>query len=134
MLTGFHRLEIIDLDHIDVSNLNRQFLFRARHVGQSKAQVAREMALGFNPRAEIVAHHNNIKAEQYGLDYFRGFDLVLNALDNIDARRHVNRMCLATGRPMIDAGTTGYIGQVTVMKKDQAACYECEAKATPKVG
>jgi ubiquitin-like 1-activating enzyme E1 B len=33
--------------------------------------------------------------------------MVLNALDNIDARRHVNRMCLATGKAMIDAGTTG---------------------------
>jgi ubiquitin-like 1-activating enzyme E1 B len=65
--------------------------------------------------------------------YFAQFDVVLNALDNVDARRHVNRMCLATDRPMIDAGTTGYTGQVNVMRKGQAACYECEEKATQKV-
>ena len=59
--------------------------------------------------------------------------MVLNALDNADARRHVNRMCLATARPMIDAGTTGYIGQVTVTRKGEAACYECEEKPTQKV-
>ena len=59
--------------------------------------------------------------------------MVLNALDNIDARRHVNKMCLATDKPMIDAGTTGYVGQATVVRKGQAACYECEEKATQKV-
>lgn len=73
VLTGFEHIEIIDLDTIDVSNLNRQFLFRARHVGQPKAVVAREVVLGLNPRAAetIVAHHANIKEPQFGLDYFQ---------------------------------------------------------------
>ena len=73
VLTGFEHIEIIDLDTIDVSNLNRQFLFRARHVGQPKAVVAREVVLGFNPHAAetIVAHHANVKDPQFGLDYFQ---------------------------------------------------------------
>lgn len=50
----------IDLDTIDVSNLNRQFLFHKEHVGKSKAQVARESALQFNPNVEITAHHDSI--------------------------------------------------------------------------
>lgn len=171
VLTGFEKIEVIDLDTIDVSNLNRQFLFRAEHVGQPKAVVAKEVVLSLNPRAAktLVAHHANVKDPQFNMEYFkqvrtldrgnglreshggrgevsrqRGddphrhppstcslrflpvsllthppsrssrqsrhatqFTLVLNALDNIDARRHVNRMCLATGKAMIDAGTTG---------------------------
>jgi ubiquitin-like 1-activating enzyme E1 B len=54
-------LQVIDLDTIDVSNLNRQFLFRPRHVGMPKAVVAREMCMVFNPEAKIVAYHANIK-------------------------------------------------------------------------
>lgn len=50
----------IDLDTIDVSNLNRQFLFHKQHVGKSKAKVARESALQFNPDAEIEAIHDSI--------------------------------------------------------------------------
>lgn len=50
----------IDLDTIDVSNLNRQFLFQKKHVGKSKADVARETALTFNPDAKIVHYHDSI--------------------------------------------------------------------------
>ncbi|KAG5900436.1 hypothetical protein JTB14_029322 [Gonioctena quinquepunctata] len=48
-LSGFQDIEIIDLDTIDVSNLNRQFLFRKEHVGKPKAVVARESILSYNP-------------------------------------------------------------------------------------
>lgn len=50
----------IDLDTIDVSNLNRQFLFQKQHVGRSKAEVSRESALRFNPKANIKAYHDSI--------------------------------------------------------------------------
>ena len=59
---------MIDLDTIDVSNLNRQFLFRPHHVGQPKALVAKEMVQRLNPDANIVAHHSNIKLGQFGLE------------------------------------------------------------------
>ena len=117
VLSGFLHIEIVDLDTIDVSNLNRQFLFRSHHVGLSKAQVAKEIALEFNPAVNITAHHGNIKKPEFGLEYFRQFTLVLNALDNVDARRHVNRLCLATDTPLIESGTTGYLGQVSVIQK-----------------
>ncbi|DBA03434.1 TPA: hypothetical protein N0F65_002842, partial [Lagenidium giganteum] len=133
VLSGFNNIELIDLDTIDVSNLNRQFLFRSHHVGQPKALVAREIALTFNPKVNITAHHGNIKSSQFGIDYFQQFALVLNALDNVDARKHVNRLCLATNTPLIESGTTGYLGQVSVIKKGETECYECTAKVAQKV-
>jgi ubiquitin-like 1-activating enzyme E1 B len=38
------------------------------------------------------------------MTYFSKFDLVINALDNVSARKHVNRLCLATDKPLIEAG------------------------------
>ncbi|KAL4175785.1 hypothetical protein KRP22_000744 [Phytophthora ramorum] len=132
VLSGFIDIHLIDLDTIDVSNLNRQFLFRSQHVGKPKALVAREIAMSFNPKAKITAHHGNIKSSQFGLEYFQQFALVLNALDNVDARKHVNRLCLATSTPLIESGTTGFLGQVRVIKKGETECYECTPKVTQK--
>ena len=94
--------------------------------------MAKEVAETFNPNAKITAHHANIKDTQFGVSFFRGFNLVFNALDNLEARRHVNKMCLAADVPLIESGTTGFNGQVQVIKKGVTACYDCSPKETPK--
>jgi molybdopterin/thiamine biosynthesis adenylyltransferase len=80
-------------------------------------QVAKEVAGKFQPNAKLEAYHANIKDSQFTVDWFATFDVVFNALDNLDARRHVNRMCLAANVPLIESGTTGFNGQVQVIKK-----------------
>uniref|UniRef100_A0A8C0GJD7 SUMO-activating enzyme subunit 2 n=1 Tax=Chelonoidis abingdonii TaxID=106734 RepID=A0A8C0GJD7_CHEAB len=132
VLTGFNNIDVIDLDTIDVSNLNRQFLFQKKHVGRSKAQVAKESVLQFYPEANIIAYHDSIMNPDYNVEFFRQFTLVMNALDNRAARNHVNRMCLAADVPLIESGTAGYLGQVTVIKKGVTECYECHPKPTQK--
>ena len=132
VLTGFGDIHVIDLDTIDLSNLNRQFLFRQEHIKKPKALVAKEQAQRFNPNVKITAHHANIKDARFNVEWFSGFTLVFNALDNLEARRHVNKMCLAADVPLIESGTTGFNGQVQVIRKGQTACYDCSPKTTPK--
>ena len=95
-------------------------------------QVAKEVSRKFNPNVELVAYHANIKDVQFNIEWFSNFDVVFNALDNLDARRHVNKMCLAADVPLIESGTTGFNGQVQVIKKGVTACYDCSTKVTPK--
>ncbi|XP_052893355.1 SUMO-activating enzyme subunit 2 [Anopheles moucheti] len=132
VLTGFQDIEIIDLDTIDVSNLNRQFLFHKEHVGKSKANVARESALSFNPNTKIKAYHDSITTNNYGVNFFKRFSIVLNALDNRAARSHVNRLCLTADVPLIESGTAGYNGQVELIKRGLTTCYECFPQAAQK--
>ncbi|RMJ14958.1 hypothetical protein CDV36_005403 [Fusarium kuroshium] len=132
VLTGFGEIHIVDLDTIDLSNLNRQFLFRHEHIKKSKALVAKEAAQRFNPNVKIVAHHGNIKDDEFTVAWFRQFRIAFNALDNLEARRHVNKMCLAADVPLIESGTTGFNGQVQVIKKGVTACYDCTPKEAPK--
>ncbi|XP_076264949.1 ubiquitin-like activating enzyme 2 [Rhynchophorus ferrugineus] len=131
-LSGFRDIEIIDLDTIDVSNLNRQFLFRKEHVGKPKAVVARESILVHNPDVKIKAYHDSVLSSDYGVNFFKKFNIVLNALDNRTARNHVNRMCLAADVPLIESGTSGYSGQVELIKKGATQCYECLPKPPQK--
>jgi ubiquitin-like 1-activating enzyme E1 B len=123
---------VADLDTIDLSNLNRQFLFRKQHIKKPKAFVAKETALQFNPSVNIDAHHASIFDTQYNVEFFESFDLVFNALDNLAARRHVNKMCLAADVPLIESGTTGFNGQVQAIKKGVTECYDCNEKPVQK--
>ncbi|XP_038900316.1 SUMO-activating enzyme subunit 2 [Benincasa hispida] len=131
-LSGFQDIHIIDMDTIEVSNLNRQFLFRKSHVGLSKAKVARDAVLRFRPHVSITSYHANVKNQEFNVDFFKQFSVVLNGLDNLDARRHVNRLCLAADVPLVESGTTGFLGQVTVHVKGKTECYECQPKPAPK--
>ena len=90
------------------------------------------MASKFNPNVKIKPLHANIKDPQFNLKFFSSFHLVFNALDNLEARRHVNKMCLAADIPLIESGTTGFKGQVQVILRGRTACYDCSAKETPK--
>ncbi|KAK9916527.1 hypothetical protein WJX75_003754 [Coccomyxa subellipsoidea] len=137
VLSGFEDIELIDMDTIETSNLNRQFLFRRKHVGESKAKVAADSVRAFRPNAKIVAHQGNVKESKFDKEFFQKFLLVLNGLDNVEARRHVNRLCLSAGIPLIESGTEGYLGQVTVHYRLKNAageathvteCFECAPK------
>ncbi|XP_025202580.1 SUMO-activating enzyme subunit 2 [Melanaphis sacchari] len=132
VLTGFSELEIIDLDTIEVSNLNRQFLFNKESVGKAKSHVAKISVLKFNPNVNITSHLGDIMDTKYGVAFFNKFKLVINALDNKKARSHVNRMCLSCDIPLIESGTMGYSGQVEFIKKGVSLCYECYPKSEPK--
>ena len=133
---------MIDLDTIDVSNLNRQFLFRPWHVGKPKCEVACEAARAMSAHSKssdpkcgfYTPHHGDVTDNaRFGLPFFKRFDIVLNALDNVAARRHVNRLCISAGKPLIEAGTTGYLGQSTVIVPKVTECYECQPKPAQKV-
>ena len=107
-LSGFKKISIIDLDTIDVSNLNRQFLFRREHVDQPKSTTLKLQIEKQNPNIQIEAFLGRIQEERFGYQFFKQFDLVINALDNEEARKHVNRMCFNLNKPLVDAGTNGY--------------------------
>jgi ubiquitin-like 1-activating enzyme E1 B len=128
---GFSRVTLVDLDTIDVSNLNRQFLFRRAHVGMNKSEVAAEAVEGMVDGVAIEGVIGNIKEGRFGVDWVRGFDVVCNALDNLEARRHVNRMCLAAGVCLVESGSTGYLGQATVIGRG-VECYDCTTKPPQK--
>lgn len=112
------KLTFTDMDTIEKSNLSRQFLFRSHHVGLNKATVARESVIEMNPQMNIDAHQNIVSKESeniYSDKFFRSNTVVVNALDNIDARRYVDNRCVQTQRPLFESGTLGTKGNTQVV-------------------
>ncbi|CAJ0568629.1 unnamed protein product, partial [Mesorhabditis spiculigera] len=111
-------LKITDMDQIEISNLNRQFLFRRPDVGQKKSEVAARAVKQFNPELKIEAMAERVGADTEGIftdEFFSNLNGVLNALDNVDARRYMDRRCLFYRLPLLESGTLGTKGNIQVV-------------------
>ncbi|CAO1616772.1 unnamed protein product [Parajaminaea phylloscopi] len=130
-LSGFADIHVIDMDTIDVSNLNRQFLFRERDVGRPKATTAAEFVMRRVPGAKVTPYHGKIQDKDD--DYYMQFDLVICGLDSVDARRWMSATLVnmvdpenpKSLKPLIDGGTEGFKGQARVILPTITSCYEC---------
>lgn len=129
-LTGFKNIDVIDMDTIDVSNLNRQFLFREKDVGQPKALIAAkciEERMG-DPSLKINPYFGTIQLKP--LEYYKNFDIVICGLDSVEARRWINATLVEMAEddiliPMVDGGTEGFRGQSRIILPTISSCYEC---------
>ena len=132
VLMGFGEIHIVDLDTIDLSNLNRQFLFRQRDIKQAKATTAMR-AIEHISNSKLVAHQANIMdTEQFPLKWFSQFSLFFNALDNLEARRYVNQMAQFLHKPLLESGTAGFDGYIQPIIPGSTECFDCTTKETPK--
>lgn len=112
---GNGQLILTDMDLIEKSNLNRQFLFRPNDVNAPKSRTAARAVKAMNNELNIVHHEIKVCAETenvYSEHFFEQIDGVANALDNIDARIFVDRKCVIYQKPLIDSGTLGTLGNV----------------------
>ncbi|CDO94235.1 unnamed protein product [Kluyveromyces dobzhanskii CBS 2104] len=131
LLLDVGEIHIVDLDTIDLSNLNRQFLFRKRDIKQPKSVTAVKAVQRYS-NSKLVAYQNNIMdTEAFPLAWFGQFSIVYNALDNLAARRYVNKMCQFTGKPLIESGTSGFDGYIQPIFPSVTECFDCTAKETP---
>ncbi|XP_063984107.1 ubiquitin-like modifier-activating enzyme 1 [Diachasmimorpha longicaudata] len=109
---------VTDMDLIEKSNLNRQFLFRPSDVQKSKASTAARVVKGMNPKINVIAHENRVGPETekvYNDEFFEVLDGVANALDNVDARIYMDRRCVYYRKPLLESGTLGTKGNTQIV-------------------
>ncbi len=87
---GFKNIYVIDLDTIELTNLNRQFLFRKKDIGKFKAQVAAEFIKSKFPDINLM--WSNKKVQSYPPEFFSQFNVIIGGLDNMEARLFINDM------------------------------------------
>lgn len=123
---GVGRILVNDFDRVDVTNLQRQTLYRDGDAGRGKAEVAAERLVQLNPGVQIVTLPARL--DQAALRAkVATCDVVLDGSDNYGTRFSVNEACLSARRPLVSGAAIRFEGQLAVFRNDlpEAACYRC---------
>ncbi|KAI3380566.1 hypothetical protein SNEBB_005904 [Seison nebaliae] len=135
-------IHVIDMDTIEITNLNRQFLFDEEDIGESKAVICAKKIHESFPKCQITPHFKQI--EEFSREFYKKFDVVICGLDSVSARRWINSTLISLVEyddnkavikssiiPLIDGGTEAYDGNVRVIIPTITACIECSLDLFP---
>ncbi len=122
-MLGVGQIDLIDLDIIEHSNLNRQVLFIGAKLGEPKAVVAARKLKEINPNIIINGYHTSL--ERLNPALYLAADVIVGGLDSMNARLNLNAQCIRFKKPLVDGGVSGYHGHVYTIFPYKNACYEC---------
>lgn len=130
---GVGRITVADDDHVSLSNLQRQVLFRDADLGRPKAATAAGAMQALNPHVTVTPHPHRVTESDAAL--IAEHDLVLDGTDSFAARAAINRACAAAGVPLIAGAIAQWEGQVTVYDPARGApCLACIFPQIPARG
>jgi adenylyltransferase/sulfurtransferase len=121
---GAGKLRIVDRDVIEITNLHRQHLYTDDDIGRVKVEAAAERLRKLNPTVEIEPVPTSV-TKYTAESIVKGFDIVIDALDSVDARYALNDACIRHNIPLIYAGALGMLGSVTTIIPNRTACLRC---------
>ena len=123
---GVGTLTLVDSDHVDLTNLQRQILFGTGDVGRAKVDAAAERIAAVNPEVRVERIAKRVGAEELA-PLAAAADVVLDCSDNFATRHAINRACVAAKRPLVSGAAIRFDGQIAVFDaRDEAnPCYHC---------
>jgi molybdopterin/thiamine biosynthesis adenylyltransferase len=121
---GVGRLALADSDKVDLTNLQRQILYRTENVGAVKVDAARAALNAINPEVKIAPLHERVK------DFSKlvaEADVVLDCSDNFATRHALNRACVSNRKPLVAGAAIRFDAQLMVfdLRDRSSACYAC---------
>ncbi len=131
---GIGTLGIVDDDHVEISNLQRQIAHTTARIGVAKATSAAEAALAINPGIQVNTHPFRLTAGN-ALDLIRRYDLVCDGTDNFGSRFLIADACALAKRTLVSAAVLRFEGQLSTFKPHEGGpCYRCLYPEPPPPG
>jgi molybdopterin-synthase adenylyltransferase len=124
--SGIGRLAIADGDKVDLTNLQRQILYRSDSIGSPKVDAARSALQAVNPEVAVIALQKRMGAEDFS-ELVGKADVVLDCSDNFATRHALNRACVLHGKPLVSGAAVRFDAQLMVfdLAKADSPCYSC---------
>jgi molybdopterin/thiamine biosynthesis adenylyltransferase len=123
---GVGQLTVVDHDHVDATNLQRQIAHNLARVGQPKALSLREAIAALNP--DVTVHALTERADDARLaQWVAQADVVLDCTDNFATRHAINRACVQARKPLVSGAAIRFDGQLSVFdpRDPTSPCYAC---------
>lgn len=122
---GIGTIGVIDYDRVDLSNLNRQVMHGTDDVGRSKVDSAKAAIERINPDVKVITRTEALTSKN-ALEIINGFDIVMDATDNLDTKFLLNDACWFVGKPYVFGGAVQFSGQAGVFwPKYRGPCLRC---------
>lgn len=121
---GVGKIGIVDSDKVELNNLQRQIVHKAKDVGKKKVESAKETLLQINPQVEVEIFGMRLNSRN-SQDVISSFDLVVDGSDNFATRYLLNDSCVMLGKPLIEAAILKFEGQVMTVIPGEGPCYRC---------
>jgi molybdopterin/thiamine biosynthesis adenylyltransferase len=121
---GVGQLGIIDADVVDISNLQRQIIHSTETIDVPKVISARERINKLNPDVEVITYQERF-TDDNSADIVQGYDIVVDACDNLPTRYVINDACLLCNKPFVHGSIYQFEGMATVFLPKEGPCYRC---------
>jgi adenylyltransferase/sulfurtransferase len=121
---GLGRVGVVDGDVVELSNLQRQFLFSEADVGRAKARLLRSRLMTMNPNVRVDAHETRLDSSN-AMKVLEPYDVVVDATDNFPSRYLINDACVLLGKPDVYASVFRFDAQASVFSAREGPCYRC---------
>jgi sulfur-carrier protein adenylyltransferase/sulfurtransferase len=130
---GVGHIGLVDFDHVDESNLQRQVLYDTRSLGQPKLDVASDRLTALNPGVRVSTHGSRLTSAN-ALDILRPYDVIVDGSDNFPTRYLVSDACVFLGKPDVYGSIFRFSGQASVFRSGEGPCYRCLYSEPPPPG
>lgn len=127
---GVGTIGIVDEDTVSISNLQRQILHGSDSLGMKKVESAKQTLERLNPHVRVVTYDTKL-TEELAQDIIAGYDLVVDAVDNLRTRYIVNDTCQELGKPLIEAGVMQFDGMILTILPGKGPCFRCVFPSPP---
>ncbi|MFX1255183.1 MAG: ThiF family adenylyltransferase [Promethearchaeota archaeon] len=123
-MMGVGELVLVDMDTVELSNLSRQLLFQDTHISQFKVDAAKEILLKMNPEVKISSYNSSV--QDLNPRVFNGTHVLVDGLDNFEARQYINSVSIKKKIPLVSGGIFGWWGNIQVVIPDETPCLQCQ--------
>lgn len=129
--SGVGHMTLVDFDHVERTNLQRQILHGTSDLDKAKVESAKETINELNPNVEVNPINRKLEEDELR-EQVKKADIVLETTDNFQSRFLLNRICVQEKKPLISGSVIRFEGQLSTFRNDleDQPCYHCLYKET----